>query len=164
MTFDKILTNLYVGACPLDHVDVDRLRREAGITAVLSVQTEEDFAYWRINWESLAAYYEQTGVTVRRVPVQDFNLDDLARRLPECVAALDQLVKDGHTVYVHCSAGINRSPTVVIAWLHWIEQWPLADAKRHVMTCRASEPCMEAIRLAEPPASPRHNSGSGRGQ
>jgi len=114
--FDKILPNLFVGSCPRNVEGIDRLK-ESGITAVLNVQTDEDFASWGIDWDQLADHYRHLGIEVRRVPVRDFDPDHLRERLPECVRVLDELLQSGHTVYVHCSGGINRSPTVVIAYL-----------------------------------------------
>ena len=72
----QILPNLFVGTFPKSTEDIDRLRRE-GITAVLNVQTQEDFAYWGVNWYRLRPYYREAGVEVRRVPVRDFDPDDL---------------------------------------------------------------------------------------
>ena len=70
---------------------------------------------------------------VRRVPVQDFSPDALRKGLPGCVEAVGELVEDGHSVYVHCNVGVNRSPSVAIAYLHWIEGWALDEAVDHVM-------------------------------
>ena len=61
---------------------------------------------------------------------------------------VDGLMKDGHTVYVHCNAGMNRSPSTVIAYLHWIEGQALEEAVRHVTRCRSCSPYVDAIMLA----------------
>ena len=61
--------------------------------------------------------------TPRRVPARDFDEDDLRQNLPQCVAALDQLLTAGNTVYVHCTAGMGRAPSTVIAYLVWREHW-----------------------------------------
>ena len=50
---------------------------------MFNVQTHEDMAHWGINWDRLEPYYRLTaGVKVRRVPVRDFDPDDLRRNLP----------------------------------------------------------------------------------
>jgi atypical dual specificity phosphatase len=148
MDHNEILPHLHVGSCPRSREDIDRLKKEAGVTAVVNVQTEGDFSYWDIDWPELAAHYRQSEVEVRRVPVQDFNPDALRAGLPGCVEAVDGFVTDGHTVYVHCNVGVNRSPSVVIAYLHWVEGRTLDDAVEHVMRCRSCDPYVEAIRLA----------------
>ena len=136
------------GSCPASTDDVDRLHSEAGITAVVNVQTDDDFTPWEINWPQLEAHYRAVGIELRRVPVEDFNPDALREGLPGCVDVVDELMKRGHTIYIHCSAGINRSPSVAIAYLHWIEGRSLDDAVMHVTTCRICNPYVEAIRLA----------------
>lgn len=148
MDFNEILPNLFVGSCPIQVGDIDLLKKRLGITAVLNVQTEDDFAYWGIDRERLARHYQRVGIEVRRVPVRDFDPDHLRERLPECVRVLDELLRHGHTVYVHCSAGINRSPSTVIAYLYWVQGKNLDEAVDHVRSCRRCDPYMEAIRLA----------------
>ena len=80
------------------------------------------------------------------MPVRDFDPDDLRRNLPRCIEMLDELLRQGHTVYMHCSMGINRSPSVVIAYLHWVQGWDLERAAEHVLERRSCDPYLEAIR------------------
>jgi atypical dual specificity phosphatase len=148
MDVDKIIPGVLVGECPVNPADVESLRRGFGVTAVVNLQTEEDCAYWGIDWRIMEAAYRKAGIDVRRVPVCDFDRDHLRCRLPDCVAALDELVKAGHTVYVHCSAGVNRSPSAVVAYLHWTLGWDLDRALSHVTTCRACSPYVDAIARA----------------
>ena len=82
------------------------------------------------------------------MPVPDFNSEALRRRLPACVKTLKDLLDRDHLVYVHCNAGINRSPSTVVAYLHWIQGWPLEEALQHVLNCRACEPYVDAIQMA----------------
>jgi atypical dual specificity phosphatase len=124
------------------------LKREIGITAVVNLQTSGDFTYWDIDWPALEAHYREIGLEIRRLPILDFNADALRQGLPKCVEVVDRLVKDGHTVFVHCNVGVNRSPSAVIAYLHWIEGRTLDEAVDYVMRCRSCDPYVEAIRLA----------------
>jgi len=148
MDLDQVSPRIFLGSCPRTPPNIDRLGDEFGITAVLNVQTDEDFPYWEIDWDELEGHYRASGIEIRRVPVRDFDQDDLRRRLPTCAAALDELLHAGHTVFVHCSAGVNRSPSTVIAYLHWIEGWELDEAVAHVTSRRDCDPYVEAIRLA----------------
>ena len=118
------------------------------MTAVLNVQTDEDMAYWDVNWYRLEPYYRQAAIEIRRVPVRDFDKDDLRCNLPRCVEALDGQLSQGHTVYVHCNMGINRSPSVVIAYLHWILGHDLDEAVAYVLQCRSCDPYVEVIQMA----------------
>ena len=133
---------------PADAEDIKRLRYDFGVTAVLNVQTDEDLANWGVDWPQLEAGYRRSGIEVRRVPVQDFERSDLRAKLPECVAALDELLQTGNTVYVHCNMGVNRSPTIAIAYLHWVLGWELNQAVQYVITRRECDPYVETIREA----------------
>lgn len=148
MNLNEILPNLFLGSCPTCTEDIDRLQREYGITAVLNIQTEEDLGYLDVAWSVLAAYYRKSGVEVRRVPVRDFDPDHLRELLPNCACVLDELLRAGHRVYVHCTGGISRSPSTVIAYLHWYEGKNLADACEHVTRRRSCDPYFDAIRQA----------------
>jgi protein-tyrosine phosphatase len=128
MDADQILPQLFVGSCPSDPADIDSLKTDFGITAVLNLQTDEDFTYWGIDQHKLEAAYRRRGIEIRRVPVQDFNPEELRQKLPTCVQALDELLRAGHTVYVHCSCGVNRSPSTIVAYLHWVQGMPFDEA------------------------------------
>ncbi|MBN2295794.1 MAG: dual specificity protein phosphatase family protein [Pirellulales bacterium] len=148
MTPDHILPQLLIGSSPRSTSDIDSLKETSKVTAVLSFQTEEDFAYWEIDWDMMVQYYEENGIEVRRVPVRDFDPDDLRKNLSACVDALDELLEAGHTVYIHCNAGMNRSPSVAIAYLHWIKGQALDDAFEHVTQKHFCDPDFNAISLA----------------
>lgn len=56
-----------------------------------------------------------------RVPVDDHpsENDTMLRHLPLVVVAIDDILKYGHGVLVHCRAGMQRSAAVVAAYLMW---------------------------------------------
>ena len=144
MDYNRILPELFLGSYPKDNSELDLLRQRSGITAVLNLQTDEDMR----DWGSLQDHYRASGIELRRVPVRDFDPTDLREKLPECVRVLDQLLKEGRLVYVHCTAGAGRSPTVVIAHLHWCRNWDLDEAVAFVKKYRTCSPNVETIRLA----------------
>jgi len=148
ISLDQILPKIFVGACPRTAAHIDQLKHDFGITAILNLQTEEDFAYWGNDWDDLAAHYRDSGMVAIRTPVQDFDADALRSHLPHCVKSLDDLVREGHIVYVHCTAGINRSPSTVIAYLLLIEQWDWDRAVDQVTSRRNCDPYLDVIRLA----------------
>jgi len=123
----RIRPKLFVG--PAAHPeDILRLRR-AGVTAVLSLQEPgrdlPESAIERIR----AACGE--AVVYRNVGVRDYDPHDLIRRLPAVLDALRALQRDGHVVYVHCCEGVNRSPSVVLAYLVRIEGMDVDAALAH---------------------------------
>lgn len=148
MTCDQVLPEVLIGSCPDCPADIDRLKQDCAITAVLSLQTDEDIGALELDWSRLQTRYRQVGIVLRRIPVRDFDPHDLQQKLPPCVLALGQLLQAGHTVYVHCTAGAGRSPNVVIAYLHWVKGWDLGRATDHVCRCRPCAPNWDAIRRA----------------
>lgn len=149
MDYHRILPKLYVGSHPEGASDIEQLKREAGVTAVLNLQTDDDMRYFELDWDSLLNCYKGWGIELRRAPVRDFDAADLQDKLPGCVSILETLLKSGHTVYLHCSAGAGRSPTVAIAYLCWRCSWDLDQAVAHVVQCRPCSPNVDVIRLAK---------------
>jgi len=145
MKRDRIAENLLVGSYLLDANEVEELR-SLGVTAIFSLQTEEDTGKRGIDWEEKEA--SAAKLAFRNLPVRDFDTADLQRKLPDCVMALDSLLKTGHTVYLHCTSGTGRSPTVAAAYLHWCLAWPLERAWAHIRAVRDCSPNVEAIRGA----------------
>ena len=60
MDCTRIIDNLHIGPCPRTGEDVDVLQ-DAGITAVLNLQTGEDEAYANIDWPCLQGCYRSRG-------------------------------------------------------------------------------------------------------
>ena len=121
MHVSPILANkLLVGSCPENEADIEQLKA-AGVSAVLNLQTDEDFGsatstggQWRpatAGWASKSA--------AGRSPIS--HPATCAASFAPCVRLLNGLIQAGHAVYVHCNAGINRSPTAAVAYLHWVQ-------------------------------------------
>jgi protein-tyrosine phosphatase len=105
--------------------DLPRLRA-GGVSAILSLQ-RPDVDLARSAIERMRAACEP-GVAFRNVPVTDYDPADLVARLPAVLTVLRALVDDGRVVYVHCTEGVNRAPSVGLAHLVLAEEVPLADA------------------------------------
>jgi protein-tyrosine phosphatase len=154
MTIDSVTETLLVGPDLREPSDFQQLISRK-VSAILSLQTEDDLRNRGIGWEEEAA--TAAGLVYRNIPVTDFNPADLQRQLSECASVLERLLKDGHIVYVHCTAGVIRSPTVVAAYLHWCEGWELEKAVRHLRQLRDCTPNAQAIRQARWASPHRHN-------
>ena len=85
------------------------------------------------------------GLAFSNIPIEDFNGAELRARLPAGVAELDRLLKQGHTVYVHCTVGVSRSPTVVAAYFQWCLGVELLQVLIHLHACRHCLPDGDAI-------------------
>jgi len=73
---------------------------------------------------------------------------ELRAKLYSAIQALSELLAEGHTVYLHCTAGIGRAPTVAIGYLHTCLGWEWDEAVAHVKQARQCAPHVEALRLA----------------
>lgn len=143
--FDAVNESIYLGSVPTSVQEVDLLRMR-GISSVLNLQTDLDMIVRKIDWASISKRYSETGIELVRYPIRDFDPVDLQEKVVGAAASLRQLIDSGYKVYVHCTAGINRSPTVVIAYLHLHLGYPLDEATRFVKECRLCEPYPELIK------------------
>jgi dual specificity protein phosphatase-like protein len=123
--------HLYFG--PSVHAtDLPRLRR-AGITAVLSLQQPRiDVPLAAI--ERMRAACEPR-IAYRNMAVHDYDPDALIAALPDVLASLQALIGDGRIVYVHCSEGINRAPSVALAYVIHHERLDVDDALAELRRC-----------------------------
>jgi protein-tyrosine phosphatase len=147
MDYSQVLSKLFIGSHPQAVDDIERLRQESAVTAVLNLQTDEDMRTVNLNWGTLEAHYRVSGIDLWRIPVKE-EQSELRQKLPQCVRTLDRLLAAGHTVYLHSTAGIGRSPTVAIGYLHWCLGWRLDEAVTYVRQLRQCSPHLQPIRLA----------------
>lgn len=148
MDYSGILPRLFVGSNPRTAEDIRELNQLDGITAILNLQTDDDLEYLQIDVGDLQSCARELDIDYRRVPVRDFDEEDLCDKLPQCAAVLAQLMDQGHKVLVHCSAGAGRSPSVVVAYLHRSLRFDLETADRYVQARRPCSPGIDAIRDA----------------
>lgn len=120
LNWSFVRDDLIVGSCPVEPSDLDRIREGTNATALLSLQCDECRTRVDIDREAHRQHGERMGLVLVNVPMRDFNVEDQRRCLPDAVRALHRLCRAGHRVYVHCTAGINRAPLVVLAYLVWV--------------------------------------------
>ncbi|SRR5690606_33253591 len=148
LQFDQVLDEVFIGTCPVRAADVRRLKSALGVSAVLNLQTDEDFERWRIDWPALLAAYGTHEIAVERVPIRDFDPEDLAARVTQAAERLARLIEVGHRVYVHCTAGQQRSPAAVICYLVTRHGYDLDAAFARVSENRRCSPDMGALAAA----------------
>jgi hypothetical protein len=129
---------LWVGACPATPEFIRALRLSHDIGGIVSVQTDDDLDAMGLSWPFLWRFLMSQGMAIERVPVVDFNDADLALHLDAAVAAVAAMRDAGHNTYLHCTAGINRSPTVAIAYLVARRGMDLDEAWQQVVSRRAT--------------------------
>merc|ERR1712187_958711 len=71
----------------------------------------------------------------QQLHMHDNASEQLAQHLPRALAFLDEAKASGGKCVVHCTAGMSRSPTVVLAYLIACDGRLLADAWSLVHAC-----------------------------
>jgi atypical dual specificity phosphatase len=149
--------DLVIGSCPVELADLDQIRDGTGATAVLSLQRDECHARFDIDREEHCRHGERLGLVMANVPLRDFDWEDQRRRLPAAVRALHRLREARHRVYIHCTAGINRAPLVVYAYLVWSEGLTENEALRVLRAGRPeAEPYLDAYQGSRQDLLARH--------
>jgi predicted protein tyrosine phosphatase len=128
LNWGEVREDLLIGSCPVTLADLDHVREATRASALLSVQTDECRARFDVAHDAQRRHGERCGLVMVNTPMRDFDAADQRRKLPQAVAALTRLLADGHRVYVHCTAGINRSPLTVLAYLSFVESHPVDQA------------------------------------
>ncbi len=117
INFNPILPELFIGSCPRKSLDISYLKDELKIGAVMNVQTDEDFKQSGVNWKGLEKAYVKNKLPFIRHPIPDFDEDALHKHLVEAAKRLDDLLTENDHVYLHCTDGMDRSPTIAVTWL-----------------------------------------------
>jgi protein-tyrosine phosphatase len=140
----EITVELLIGEFP-DHHDIPWLKQNYAITAVHNLQDDEDLRINGLDPRRLSEEYEANRIRFVRTPIQDGSADAMAQRLAAALADLRALMDDNQRVYLHCNAGMNRAPTLAIAFLRAYRGMSLEEAMQHVKRRRPCGPFMTVL-------------------
>jgi len=124
LSWNQIRSDIIIGSCPLKPGHLKTIKSSSDASALLSIQHQECLDRLGIDYPRHVKRGEQLGLVMARCPMRDFDPADQRLRLPEAVQTLHVLLRNGHRVYVHCTAGINRSSLVVLAYFIFVEAQP----------------------------------------
>ena len=137
LDFDKIGDfNIYIGPYPQTEQDFESMYK-SGVNTVLNIQTDKDFESRQLDINILRKYASNFNIKIERYPIEDFNPEELYKKLKGAGDLLNNLLKNGKNVYVHCTAGISRGPSVVIIYLVLYQNYSYKDA---VELCKKYRP------------------------
>ena len=97
--------------------------KKRGITHVLSVVLGLDPLY-------------PTDFVYKNVHIRDNEMQNLCQYFDECSKFIDDAIKNGGKVLVHCSYGISRSASIVIAYYINTKKMSYMDAYEYVKSKR----------------------------
>ena len=143
-TVSEITEYLLVGEYPREH-DLEWLRDQHRVTAILNLQDDEDLRINALDIARLREVSARHGIKYVRTPIQDGSADDMADRLRAGLEDLAGLVDAKERVYLHCNAGLNRAPTLAIAYLRAHGGMSLNEALAHVKQRRSCGPFMTIL-------------------
>ncbi|KAJ9532050.1 hypothetical protein QJQ45_003781 [Haematococcus lacustris] len=147
--YHEITRGLFCGSQPRHAGDIQELKEDLQLTAILSLQQDKDMQYWGVNPDQIRRRCSELGIQHLRRPVKDFDPHSLRKVLPSAAQALHQALANGGRVYVHCTAGLGRAPGLLIAYLHWFHPGlSLPQAYQLVTSIRPCGPKREAVRGA----------------
>lgn len=141
-----VLPTLAVGEYPTPE-DAAWLRHTCGIGAVICLQDDLDLDRKGVELRALLAAYRRVGIAMQRHPVADGDAAALCAALDVVLQSLHGFLAAGERVYLHCNAGLNRAPTVAVAYLHRHHGLSLDEACAAVKARRPCVPYMRALRL-----------------
>ncbi len=148
INFDQIEDNIFIGSAPQSSIDISRLK-SIKISAVLSLQSDDDFRHYNLDWDKLKEAYQQHDILIERFPIADFDETDLGNKVAEPIERLNQLLQVGHTAYVHCNAGICRAPATVLGYLCHYRQMTIDEGLSYLRNKRPQvNPYLAAVERA----------------
>ena len=128
LEFNKIgEKNIFIGPYPQSENDFKKLN-ENGIDAILNLQSDKDMKIRQINYQFQLDLAKKYGIKINRYPIIDFNQIDLYNKLKGAGDLLNNLIKEGKTIYVHCTAGMSRAAATVIIYLVLHENYNVEEA------------------------------------
>lgn len=142
---DFVLPDLAVGEYPTPE-DAAWLRDACRIAAVISLQDDLDLERKGLRLSALRSAYTEAGIALERFPITDGDAASLCAVLDEVVATLHGRLAAAQRVYLHCNAGLNRAPSVAVAYLHRHRGLSLDQACAAVKAQRPCVPYMRALR------------------
>ena len=118
---------VYIGPYPQSENDF-KMIAQSGIDSILNVQSDKDLVFRQINHQLQLKQAKNLGLTIYRYPIEDFSKEDLFEKLKGAGDLLNKLMKQGKTVYVHCTAGMSRAAATVIIYLVLYENFNVEEA------------------------------------
>ncbi|HTW89136.1 MAG TPA: dual specificity protein phosphatase family protein [Candidatus Binataceae bacterium] len=97
--------------------DVAWLKNHHRVTAVHSLQDNEDLKLHGLSLKALEAACRRSHLRYVRTPIPDGGADAMALHLEAALEALRSLIEGRERVFLHCNAGMNRAPTLAIAFM-----------------------------------------------
>uniref|UniRef100_A0AC35U326 TYR_PHOSPHATASE_2 domain-containing protein n=1 Tax=Rhabditophanes sp. KR3021 TaxID=114890 RepID=A0AC35U326_9BILA len=111
--YSRIDENIIVGALPFQSMLNDLEKEKVGGVVCCTEKFELAISYKAMEEQDWAV----KGIKFHHVPMTDFTGSTSRQEVVGAVDFIDNINKDGKTVYIHCKAGRTRSATVAMCYL-----------------------------------------------
>ncbi|XP_063399423.1 dual specificity protein phosphatase 3-like [Mytilus trossulus] len=123
---NEVYKNLFVGNEVIAR-DAAKLK-ELGINLVINLSPNEV--------KTNPLIYEPYDIKYCPLSSDDNVYTCLLNIVEDCADLIEDTIKDGGKVLVHCSGGVRKSPAMAIAYLMLKEQLPIWNAVKCIRRCR----------------------------
>jgi protein-tyrosine phosphatase len=124
--------------------------KQMGITGIVSLQCDDDLSHLKVSLKKLLKACSSAEINFRRIPTPDFDQQSLLANLPAAVAELEKVLHPRWAkVYIHCTAGINRAPTLAAAYLIKAKAMSAQEAFDFITARRYCEPYLDILQKFE---------------
>lgn len=124
--YTNITERILCGPYP-EEQDIIEFQKK-GISAILNLQTQGNMNALGIDDEKIRNLCEKVKIDYVNIPIYDTVKLNPGKCL-KAASVLDELLrKNKGKIYVHCTEGVNRSPAVLILYLHLYERYDFVMA------------------------------------
>ena len=113
--YGAVTDRLYFGSYPQEPEDFKYIKNKLGLNVILSLQEREDLILSGLKPDIAHRIALSENLKWKNIPIKDFNPGSIYKKIPETVAFIKKYIEEG--VYVHCTMGLNRSASIVAAYL-----------------------------------------------
>lgn len=129
----KVTDEVACGPYPKEQ-DIIHLK-ERGYNSILNLQTKGNMDALGIDPFKIENFCLKKKITYVNIPIYD----EVQLKPGPCLQAaktLKELVKNDGKVYVHCTEGVNRSPMIIILYLHLYQRYDIFNAFKELQNKR----------------------------
>ncbi|KAH7642194.1 dual specificity protein phosphatase 3-like protein [Dermatophagoides farinae] len=112
--------------------------KDIGVTHVLNCALNHCLTYNDMKFDQ--EYYQDYKIKFKGLELDDICTENIARYFDESIEFIDDAMKNGGKILIHCLAGISRSATITIAYLMKQHSMTIEDAIKIVKQNRRVYP------------------------
>ena len=114
--YTQVTDNLWLGPYLQIEEEYSKLNSE-GVCAIQNLQTDEDLKSLKMTHEDLERNAHEKSMYYENYQINDNDQRDFNMKCLGGVEKLNELVQNYDKVYVHCTAGVHRSPKLICLYL-----------------------------------------------